>query len=131
MATMEMNYNLKSLAKLFKVVHSTRIKQARSLLRRGFLYCFRKAGKWGEVKSKRAKPGEKGNESVRPRGDTGSFFIAPLPPPPCSTERDSAEERGNFPRARAKRESHPPYVPARSNPRGLDFTLVLFCVLLA
>ena len=65
------------------------------------------AGKWGEVKSKRAEPADKGNETARPHGDTGSFLL-PLSPPP-STERDSAEERGNSPRARAraKRESHP------------------------
>ena len=36
-----------------------------SLLRGGIFYFFVRAGKWGEVTSKCAKPGENRNESVR------------------------------------------------------------------
>ncbi len=68
--------------------------------------CFVLAGKWGEVKSKRAEPEENRNESAR--GDTGEgkekslsrrtprypiFYFSCFSPSP--TEEASAEERAN------------------------------------
>ena len=92
--------------------------QRHSLLRGGIFYFFVRAGKWGEVTSKCAKPGENRNESVRGtlgrekkrREELPSFrpSVVPCAPPifhfswvffsPPSTEGASVEERGRHSR---------------------------------
>ena len=68
-----------------------------SLLRRGLFYFFILAGKWGEVTSKRAKPGENRNESA-PSPALPLFFIFRVFRPLLLIEGASAEERDDMPK---------------------------------